>query len=188
MAEVPLPGGNTTREGGFEVTVKEVRHRLPAAIDDEVAQAVGLDTLAELRQEIRQRMQRDYDGIARQQLKRALLDKLAEQHDFPVPPGMVEMEFNSIWGQYQGERQFRQELAARQAAADAAGEGPVDAGALVFEREIGVTRRMQAPKARDLAAHPHIAVGILHGAPQRRRQLGDGEFHNVDARCVAHAA
>ncbi len=41
------------KEGVFEVAVKEVRHRLPAALDDELAKAVGLDTLAELRQEIR---------------------------------------------------------------------------------------------------------------------------------------
>src|SRR3954447_21740000 len=79
------------KEGVFEVTVKEVRQRLPAKIDDSLAEEVGLENLAELRQEIRQRMRRDYDSFARQQLKRALLDKLAAQYDFPVPPGMVEM-------------------------------------------------------------------------------------------------
>ena len=50
------------KEGVFEVSVKEVRHKLPAAIDDTLAEAVGLENLDELRQEIRQRMQRDYDG------------------------------------------------------------------------------------------------------------------------------
>ncbi len=97
-------GGNPDmagKEGVFEVAVKEVRHRLPATVDDELAKAVGLENLSELRQEIRQRMQRDYAGVARQRLKRALLDKLAERYDFPVPPGMVEMEFNSIWAQYE---------------------------------------------------------------------------------------
>ena len=37
----------------FEVTVKEVRERLPAVIDDALAKAVGLENLAELRQEMR---------------------------------------------------------------------------------------------------------------------------------------
>ena len=74
-------------------------------IDDELGKAVGLEDLAELRQEIRQRMQRDYESIARQRLKRALLDKLAEGYDFPVPPGMVEMEFQTIWSQYEAEKQ-----------------------------------------------------------------------------------
>src|SRR5262249_46805766 len=82
------------KDAVFEAKVKEVRQRLPAAIDDSLAEAVGLENLPELRQEVRQRMQRDYDAVSRQRVKRALLDKLAERYDFPVPPGMVEMEFN----------------------------------------------------------------------------------------------
>ena len=93
--------------------MKEVRHRLPAAIDATLAEAVGLESLDELRDEIRQRMQRDYDNVARQRLKRALLDKLAERYDFPVPPGMVDMEFETIWTQYEGEREARRQIAAR---------------------------------------------------------------------------
>ena len=120
------------KEGVFEVAVKEVRERQPAAVDDTLAEAVGLENLGELRQEVRQRMQRDYDTIARQRLKRALLDKLAERYDFPVPPGMVEMEFNSIWAQYEGEKEARRQIAATRAAA---AEGPIDAGALVAPEE-----------------------------------------------------
>lgn len=125
------------KEGLFAITVKEVRERQPTALDDELAKAVGLDTLAELRQEICQRMQRDYDGVARQRLKRALLDKLSEQYDFPVPTGMIEMEFNSIWAQYEGEKARRAELgeAAAGAAAEPAAEGPIDAAAMVAPEE-----------------------------------------------------
>src|SRR3977135_412967 len=110
------------KEAVFEVKAKEVRQRLPAAVDDSLAEAVGLENLAELRQEIRQRMQRDYDAVARQRVKRALLDKLAERYDFPVPPGMIEMEFNTIWAQHESET--RQQMAAREAGGGAT-EGPV---------------------------------------------------------------
>src|SRR6516162_3252372 len=72
------------KDADFDVDVKEVRRRLPAAIDDELGQAVGLENLAELRQELRQRLQRDYDAASRLRLKRSLLDKLAEGYDFPV--------------------------------------------------------------------------------------------------------
>ncbi len=34
------------KEGVFEIVVKEVRHRLPAAIDDTLAEAVGLEISA----------------------------------------------------------------------------------------------------------------------------------------------
>jgi trigger factor len=155
------------KEGVFEVAVKEVRHRLPAAIDDELAQAAGLENLAELRQEIRQRMQRDYDSIARQRLKRALLDKLAERYDFPVPPGMVDMEFNSIWAQYEAEKERRKEAAsaADEAAAGsaAAAEGPLDAAALVAPEETALEgsseRSPESAEAEKPPSHEHEPVG-----------------------------
>ena len=89
----------------FDVDVKEVRQRSPIAIDDELGQAVGLENLAELRRELQQQLQRDYDAVSRLRLKRSLLDKLADGYDFPVPPGMVDVEFDSIWRQYQAERE-----------------------------------------------------------------------------------
>lgn len=141
------------KEGVFEVAVKEVRQRLPAAVDDTLAEAVGLDTLAELRQEIRQRMQRDYDGVARQRLKRALLDRLAAQYDFAVPPGMVEMEFNSIWAQYEGEKEARKQIASRAAAE--AGEGPIDAAAVIAPEETALEGASERAPASAEAVQPH---------------------------------
>ena len=66
--------------------------------------AVGLENLAELREEVRQQMERDYAVASRLRLKRTLLDKLAERYDFPVPPGMVDLEFENIWAQHQAEK------------------------------------------------------------------------------------
>jgi trigger factor len=93
------------KEALFEVDIKEVRGRLPIVLDDELGKAVGLESLAELRQEVQQQMQRDYDAASRLRLKRALLDKLAVRYDFPVPPGMVDLEFDNIWKQHQAERE-----------------------------------------------------------------------------------
>jgi trigger factor len=84
----------------FAVGIKEVRQRAPLVVDDELAKAVGLESLVELRQEVRQQIERDYAAAARLRLKRALLDKLAERCDFPVPPGMVDLEFEAIWAQH----------------------------------------------------------------------------------------
>jgi trigger factor len=84
------------KEAVFNVDIKEVRQRAPLVIDDELGKAVGLQSLAELRQEVQERMRQDFAGAARLRLKRALLDKLAERYDFPVPPGMVDIEFETI--------------------------------------------------------------------------------------------
>ena len=90
----------------FDITVKEVRERQPAVIDDKLAEEVGLENLGELKQEVRDRIARDYSVVTRQRLKRLLLDKLAAQYDFPVPPGMVEIEFNNIWQQHEAEKGY----------------------------------------------------------------------------------
>ena len=116
------------KEAVFEVAVKEVRHRLPPVIDDELAKALALDSLGELRAEIRQRMQRDYDAMARQRLKQALLDRLAERYQFPVPPGMVEIEFASIWEQYQKEKAEGEAAASAGEAEAPPADAPAEAG------------------------------------------------------------
>jgi trigger factor len=114
------------KEAVFAVDVKEVRQSLPIVVDDQLGKAVGLESLAELRQEVRQQMQRDYAAASRLRLKRALLDRLAQAYDFPVPPGMVDLEFDNIWRQHQAEKEREQgarpEAAAREAAQPVAGE------------------------------------------------------------------
>ena len=92
------------KDAEFDVDIKEVRRRLPIAIDDELGKVVGFESLAELRQELQQQLRRDYDAASRLRLKQSLLDKLAEDHDFPVPPGMVDLEFDNIWRQYEAQR------------------------------------------------------------------------------------
>ena len=92
------------KDAEFDVDIKEVHRRLPIAIDDELGRVVGFENLAELRQELQQQLRRDYDAASRLRMKQSLLDKLAEDHDFPVPPGMVELEFDNIWRQYEAQR------------------------------------------------------------------------------------
>ena len=144
------------KEGVFDVKVNEVRHRLPVTLDDELAKEMGLESLAELRQEVRQRIQRDYDNLARQRLKRSLLDKLSESYSFEVPPGMVELEFNQIWGQYQGEKQVRREIAARQATAAAGEPGPVDASAVIAPEETALEGASERSPASAEAPKPAV--------------------------------
>jgi trigger factor len=143
------------KDAVFEVKVKEVRQRLPAAVDDSLAEAVGLENLAELRQEVRQRMQRDYDSVARQRVKRALLDKLAERYDFPVPPGMVEMEFNTIWQQHEGEKEASRQMADRQAGGGSP-DGPVDAAVLIAPEETALEGGSDRSPATPEAAKPQV--------------------------------
>ncbi len=106
------------REAEFAVTVKEVRHLLAPSIDDELAKELGFDSLDALRKTVREQLEREYGAIARQRLKRALLDQLAAKHDFAVPPGMVDLEFASIWKQFEEARSQNKDAVAEDAGKD----------------------------------------------------------------------
>ncbi|HUH83816.1 MAG TPA: trigger factor [Stellaceae bacterium] len=93
----------------FAVDVKEVREVKPQPIDESLAEAVGMENLAALRDAVRQQIERDYGNVARQRLKRQLLDRLAERHHFAVPQGMVDIELDVIWKQFEAERKRAKE-------------------------------------------------------------------------------
>jgi len=52
---------------------------------------------------LRGQLEQETNGLTRTQMKRQLLDKLAAGHDFPVPHGMVDAEFEQIWAQLEQE-------------------------------------------------------------------------------------
>jgi trigger factor len=93
------------KEASFAVEVKEVREIKPQPIDESLAEAVGMENLQALRDAVRQQIERDYGGVAHQRLKRQLLDRLNERHHFPVPQGMVDIELDVIWKQFEAERE-----------------------------------------------------------------------------------
>jgi trigger factor len=88
----------------FEVKVHEVRAAKEAKADDALAQQLGLEDLSALKDTIKGNLAQQYAGASRFKAKRALLDVLDERHDFPLPPRMVEAEFEGIWNQVQDDR------------------------------------------------------------------------------------
>jgi trigger factor len=69
------------------------------AVDDKLAERLGLESIQALRDTVRQQLQAQYTQATRQKVKRQLLDRLDETHRFDLPQRMVEQEFESIWRQ-----------------------------------------------------------------------------------------
>jgi trigger factor len=88
----------------FETKVKEVKAPVDAKPDDALAERLGVENLEKLRELLKSNLERQYAGASRFKIKRALLDQLDEKHDFPLPPRMVEAEFNQIWNQLQADK------------------------------------------------------------------------------------
>jgi trigger factor len=87
----------------FECTVHEVSEPKDAQISEEFASSLGMGSLDKLKEAMREQIGADYSQMSRGHLKKDLLDQLADTHDFDLPPSMVELEFEQIWGQFQQE-------------------------------------------------------------------------------------
>jgi trigger factor len=85
------------KEATFAVTAKAVEAPGAVTLDDDFAKTLGLESLAKLRDGIRERLQQEHAAASRQKLKRALLDQLDERHKFEPPPSLVEQEFANVW-------------------------------------------------------------------------------------------
>jgi trigger factor len=91
------------QQATFDLTIKAVKTAAESAIDEDLAKALGIESLDQLRGLLRGQIEQEHNQLTRTFMKRKLLDQLADGHDFEVPPSMVEAEFNQIWQQLQHE-------------------------------------------------------------------------------------
>ncbi|MEL7491321.1 MAG: trigger factor [Pseudomonadota bacterium] len=87
------------KEAVFDVHVSEVKAPEEVAIDDALAEKLGLENLDDLKKRITERLESEFKTLSRGHVKRSLLDKLDAAHDFELPNGMVNAEFDQIWRQ-----------------------------------------------------------------------------------------
>jgi trigger factor len=81
----------------FVVTAKSLEAPGTVEVNDEFAKTLGLESLAKLRDAVKDSLAREHTGMSRQKLKRALLDELDKMHKFDPPPSLVEEEFDRVW-------------------------------------------------------------------------------------------
>ncbi|OOY08629.1 trigger factor [Thioclava sp. F36-7] len=84
------------KEALFKCKVHEVKAPKAAEIDDEMAKQFGAEDLAALKAQVAERLEAEYQGAARQVMKRGLLDQLDDQVKFDLPPSLVEAEAKQI--------------------------------------------------------------------------------------------
>jgi trigger factor len=87
----------------FDVDVKQVRVSTEARADDDFAKALGLQSLDQLKEILRDQQGQELHGLTRTHMKRRLLDQLAERAKFDVPQTMVDAEFENIMQQLRHE-------------------------------------------------------------------------------------
>ena len=85
------------KEASFEVTAKAIDAPGAVTIDDAFAKQLGMESIAKLRDAVKDRLAREHAGASRARLKRQLLDALDERHKFELPPTLVDQEFDNVW-------------------------------------------------------------------------------------------
>jgi trigger factor len=103
------------RRAVFEVTIGEVHTARETKLDDAFAQSMGLEGIDQLRELMKGQVEQELGGLTRTHMKRKLLDRLAELHDFEVPASMVDAEFAQIWQQLEQEADQEADPAAARA-------------------------------------------------------------------------
>lgn len=89
----------------FAVALKKILAHKPFEMDDAFAKEIGFPSMEKLRERISDDIAGNYAQISRVVLKRELMDKLAETHNFDLPETMVENEFQGIWQQVQKDKE-----------------------------------------------------------------------------------
>jgi len=95
------------KEATFAVKVHEVWTPDSVTVDDALAEKLGLESLAKLRDAVRQQLDNQNGPLVRQRVKRLLLDALDAMHKFEPPPTMVEQEFAAIWREVEADLEAR---------------------------------------------------------------------------------
>ncbi len=101
IVEAQFPEGYPAAElagkpAHFSITLRELKELELPPLDDEFAKAFSNQTVAELRADLRRRLEAIAASRARREVGNAVMAQLLASHDFPLPPSMVENELNYL--------------------------------------------------------------------------------------------
>jgi len=81
--------GLAGKETLFKVKVKVVKERVVPVLDDEFAKDLKLDSLAQLKDKVREALTHQKEAAEKERLKKGILEKLMEKNSFDTPPALV---------------------------------------------------------------------------------------------------
>ena len=85
------------KDATFDVEVLGIEAASEVEVNDEFAKNLGLESLDQLRDMIKDQIGGQFKQMTQTRVKRLVLDALDETHKFDVPEQLVEQEFKGIW-------------------------------------------------------------------------------------------
>jgi trigger factor len=80
----------------FHVTIKEIKEKKLPALDDEFAKDLGLTSLAELKQKVRENLEKELTARTEKEVEDQLFQTLIDKNTFSVPASMVEQRVKTL--------------------------------------------------------------------------------------------
>ena len=85
------------KEAKFEVTVKEIKVKELPSLDDEFAKEVSeFDTIAEVKEDIRKKLEKTNEDKAKREFEEAVIGSVVENAKMEIPDAMVERELKNM--------------------------------------------------------------------------------------------
>jgi len=79
-------------KGVFDITIADLKERVPPALDDEFAKDIGFDTLIALRADVHTKLEKAFKDRSETVLAEQIVAKLNELNPCDVPPSLVEQQ------------------------------------------------------------------------------------------------
>lgn len=80
------------KKGVFDITIADLKERVPPALDDEFAKDIGFDTLIALRADVHTKLEKAFKDRAETVLAEQIVAKLNELNPCDVPPSLVDQQ------------------------------------------------------------------------------------------------
>lgn len=80
------------KKGQFDITVVDVKERVPPTLDDELAKDLGFDTLIALRADVHTKLEKAHKDRAELIVAEQIITKLNEANTCDVPPSLVDQQ------------------------------------------------------------------------------------------------
>ena len=81
----------------FDIEIVEIEESAPFKVDKEFLEKNGLKNEEELKNNLENNLKSQYENGIKQIQKKQLMDILDKEHQFDLPQGIVDQEFNDIW-------------------------------------------------------------------------------------------
>ena len=85
------------KEVEFDIEIIKIEESIPFKVDDDFLKKNGIKGEDELEENLKKNLTTQYEQALRQIEKKELMDILDKNHNFDLPEGILDEEFNTIW-------------------------------------------------------------------------------------------